>query len=250
MKELDDGLKIYDITELEDLKELKCPMDKNQREGYLYILKYNAKDNIDTIKIGVTRNPFNRITKLAMITNSYGFSSIEKIAISKPHLNYYKSERCMHKYYEEKRKPNCEIFNISFEEACNNINNLLFIETKVNTLSYIPTQTFIKTPAIDNITIKKEIMIEIIKNCKHVSLLVYLSILCHYDKILGYSCMSYNEIVKEVSVSKTTISTHIKLLEKFGYIKIVSGGYNIKENQNTSNAYYILDNDLISKGDK
>ena len=243
MKELDNGLKIYDITELEELKELKYSSLNNKRLGYLYILKYNAKDNVNTIKIGVTINPFSRINELSKTANNYGFSSVEKIAITNPHLNYYKSEKRMHEYYAEKRKPNCEIFNIPFEDACNIVTELLFKESEFGEMVINPNKdkVFEKTSSVDNINIKTETMIGIIKNCKHVSLAVYLSILSHYNKELGYSCMSYNELADETTLSKTTISKYTKGLEKFGYIRITSGRLNTLMIQNSPNVYYLTD---------
>ena len=43
MKELDSGLKIYDITELEELKDLKNGISNQEKQGYLYIIKYLIK---------------------------------------------------------------------------------------------------------------------------------------------------------------------------------------------------------------
>lgn len=244
MKELDSGLKIYDITELEELKELKYSVLNNKRLGYLYILKYNAKDNVDTIKIGVTINPFSRINELSKTANNYGFSSVEKIAISECHSNYYKSEKNMHKYYEDKRKEGCEIFNVSFDDACSMVDKLLSNRTDSNSLTNNKVTDFTiyeRTELCEKIDLNNNLMFKISRDCTHVALLVYISILSHYNKKLGYSCVSFNDMANEINMGKNTICKHVKTLEKFGYIRITSGKTDIQRIQNSPNVYYLTD---------
>lgn len=240
MKELENGLKIYDIKELEKLRELKNFKRDEEKRGYLYILKYSAKDNIDTIKIGVTINPYNRISSLSKTTNNYGFSNIEKIAITKPHSNYYKSEKNMHEYFSSKRKEGCEIFNISFEDALNVVENLLY-NKQIKVDNFIPDEEYFKTELLDKVNVCPNLIFKIAEDCNCVAIPVYISILSHYNKDLGYSCVSYNEILSEINMSKTTIGKYIKKLEYFGYITIKSGKYDTQEVQNSPNSYYITE---------
>ena len=239
MKYLENEMKIYDISELEKLKELKYLQHDKDKRGYLYILKYLAKDNIDTIKIGVTINPYDRISSLVKTTKNYGFSSIEKIAITKPHSNYYKSEKNMHEYFASKRKEGCEIFNISFENACDVVDKLLYRKEEIKNNINMKSDEYIRTDLNDEININTKLLFKIAKECTSNSIPVYFSILAHYNKELGYSCVSYGEISNETNMAKNTVCKYTKKLEDFGYITIKSGRYNTQEVQNSPNAYFI-----------
>lgn len=247
MKELENGLKVYDIKELEKLKELKNFQRDEEKRGYLYILKYSAKDDVDTIKIGVTINPYDRISGLSKTTNNYGFSNIEKIAITTPHSNYYKSERNMHEYFASKRKEGCEIFNISFDKALSVVEKLLYNkQIKIN--DCIPNEEYIRTELVDKINVYPNLIFKIAEDCTSNAIPIYFSILSHHNSDLGYSCVSYNEILDEIKMSKTTISKYIKKLEECGYLTVKSGLSNTKDIQNSANAYYITELNHIKKG--
>lgn len=238
MKELENGLKIYNIEELEKLKELKNFQRDKEKRGYLYILKYSSKDNIGTIKIGVTINPYDRISSLSKTTNNYGFSNIEKIAITNPHSDYYKSERNMHEYFASKRKEGCEIFNISFDDALNVVEKLLYNKQIKNNNS-VQSEEYFRTGLIYELNIYPNLIFKIAKDCTSNAIPIYLSVLSHYNIELGYSCVSYGEISNEINMAKNTVCKYIKKLEEFGYISIKSGKHDTKEVQNSPNAYYI-----------
>ena len=244
MKELDSGLKIYDITELEELKDLKNGISNQEKQGYLYIIKYLASDGLDTIKIGISVEPYKRISYLIKVANNYGFSSVEKIAVSECHSNYYKSEKNMHKYYEDKRKEGCEIFNVSFDDACSMVDKLLSNRTDNNSSINNKITNFTiyeRTELCEKIDLNNNLMFKISRDCTHVALLVYISILSHYNKKLGYSCVSFNDMANEINMGKNTICKHVKTLEKFGYIRITSGKTDIQRIQNSPNVYYLTD---------
>ena len=82
-------------------------------------------------------------------------------------------------------------------------------------------------------------MIEISKNCGNMSLSIFMAIFSHYNKLLKYSCVSYNILANETKMSRNTICKYAKKLNDSGYLIIKSGKFNKEDMQNSSNAYFL-----------
>ena len=72
MEILENGLKVYRIEEINDIRDLKA-IDKNS--GYVYVLKYISEESDrEIIKIGVSRNPYSRISHFIKSLDNYSFA--------------------------------------------------------------------------------------------------------------------------------------------------------------------------------
>ena len=83
--------------------------------GFFYVLEYG-----DLLKIGSTKNPYQRLLALKREATSYNNRAIGRFALSKPHTNYTENEKNLHKAFASYRKLGTELFNISFDEVIGN----------------------------------------------------------------------------------------------------------------------------------
>lgn len=98
-----------------ELKEMKNLKGKNG--GYVYVLL--ANDN--TVKIGVTMNPYKRISQIETASGK----EIVDWFISEPCLNYTAIESKLHRYFSDARLKG-EWFNIKYNDAIKELKNMNF----------------------------------------------------------------------------------------------------------------------------
>lgn len=79
--------------------------------GVFYLLEY---DNY--IKIGCTKNPYQRYKQLVRNAKNYNNTNIGRFFISPWHTNYCDNEKILHKHFEKYRKPDTELFDITIED--------------------------------------------------------------------------------------------------------------------------------------
>lgn len=95
-------------------------VEENRKEfmGFFYVIEYG-----DLLKIGSTKNPYQRLSQIKRQALKYADIKTGNIAISKQHTNYRDNESKIHKLLSDYRKEGTELFNISFEMAVNVIEN-------------------------------------------------------------------------------------------------------------------------------
>ena len=100
------------IFNTEDLTPLKT-IEKNLKTyfGIVYFLEYG-----DSLKIGRSIKPYNRMMSLKREATKYNGTKLGRVAISPPHTNIAENEKVFHKYFEDKRINDTELFNISFDD--------------------------------------------------------------------------------------------------------------------------------------
>ena len=101
----------------EDFGEVRT-IEKNNKGTYLgffYVLEYG-----DLVKIGSTKNPYQRISALMREATNYNNHAIGRFALSEPHTNYTENEKILHKAFASCRKTGTELFDISFDEVVGN----------------------------------------------------------------------------------------------------------------------------------
>lgn len=105
------------IFEHEEFGKVRNIENKNRGKytGFFYVLEW---DNL--VKIGSTKNPYQRVMALRRNAEKYGKSKIGRVAFSKPHTNYKENEKKLHEKFSDCRKNDSELFNISFDEVMNN----------------------------------------------------------------------------------------------------------------------------------
>lgn len=242
MKELENGLKVYNVRELEKIKGLK---PANSDFGYIYILRYtNENTDNEIIKIGVSKNPYSRISSLIRAVDNYSFAHIEDFSLTTPHRNYYENESILHRYYGEYRKDRSELFNVDFNIACEEIYNIITLDTtdssgkniKNSELEEYNNDYFMQEEddGCYYTKMEKELSVKIAKDCG-------LACMAMYNIILGYkindnphSCFpSYEMLMRDCNIgSKSTLTSNLSKLVEFGYLKIKSG------NKGSMNTYY------------
>lgn len=110
------GLQIFDNEEFGQIRTV----EENRKEfmGFFYVIEYG-----DLLKIGSTKNPYQRLSQIKRQALKYADIKTGNIAISKQHTNYRDNESKIHKLLSDYRKEGTELFNISFEMAVNVIEN-------------------------------------------------------------------------------------------------------------------------------
>lgn len=86
--------------------------------GFFYILEW---DNY--IKIGCTKNPYQRIITLKHQAEKYGNVIIGRYVLSVPHTNYQENEKLLHKTFDSYRINGTELFSLNMDIATKNIPN-------------------------------------------------------------------------------------------------------------------------------
>lgn len=110
------GLQIFNNEEFGQIRTV----EKNRKEfmGFFYVIEYG-----DLVKIGSTKNPYQRLSQIKRQASKYADVKIGKAAISKQHTNYRDNETKIHKLFSDYRKDGTELFNIPFEMALSTIKN-------------------------------------------------------------------------------------------------------------------------------
>lgn len=113
--EIVNELHIFNNEEFGDIRILEKG-NKDKYTGFFYILEWN-----NIVKIGSTKNPYQRVLALKRTAEKYGSDKLGRIALSIPHTNYRDNERILHKFFSNCRKPDAELFNMEFEEVISKI---------------------------------------------------------------------------------------------------------------------------------
>ena len=108
-------LQIFNNEEFGEIRILEKG-NKDKYTGFFYILEWN-----NIVKIGSTKNPYQRVLALKRTAENYGSDKLGRIALSIPHTNYRDNERILHKFFSNCRKPDTELFNMEFEEVISKI---------------------------------------------------------------------------------------------------------------------------------
>ena len=103
-------LKIFEKEELTKLKEV-CKQTP-EYFGYFYLLEFGNR-----IKIGCSKNPYQRYMTLKKEAEDYGNTKLGRIAISRPHTNYSQNETLLHKVFFEKRVNGTELFDLDLDDV-------------------------------------------------------------------------------------------------------------------------------------
>lgn len=93
----------------EDTNLKEVPIYENQ--GYIYLIQWEG-----FVKIGCTKNPFQRFNALKRYTK-YGNTAIKELVLSPPVENHFFYENYLHNYFSEYRCQGTELFDIYFEDA-------------------------------------------------------------------------------------------------------------------------------------
>ena len=112
-------LQIFNNEEFGEIKKIE-KKNKDKYTGFFYVLEYG-----DFVKIGSTKNPYQRLMALRRNAVNYGNSEIGRFAISIPHTNYVENERKMHEHFKNVRKQGSELFNCTLEEVANSIGDIV-----------------------------------------------------------------------------------------------------------------------------
>lgn len=108
---------VFNNPEFGEIKNIEQE-NKNKYTGFFYILEW---DNF--VKIGSTKNPYQRLMALKRSAETYGQSQLGRIAFSVPHTNYKINEKKLHKNFSMHRKEKSELFDLSFDEVVSNLPN-------------------------------------------------------------------------------------------------------------------------------
>lgn len=112
-------LQVFENSEFGDIKEIE-KRNKDKYTGFFYILEYG-----EFVKIGSTKNPYQRLMALKRSAVNYGEWGIGKIAISIPHTNYVENEKKLHKHFNGKRKQGSELFDCRLEDVISSIETVV-----------------------------------------------------------------------------------------------------------------------------
>ena len=108
-------LQIFNNEEFESIRIVEKG-NKDKYTGFFYILEWN-----NMVKIGSTKNPYQRLLALKRTAENYGSDKLGRIALSVHHTNYRDNERILHKFFSNCRKPDTELFNMEFEDVISKI---------------------------------------------------------------------------------------------------------------------------------
>ena len=108
-------LQIFDNEDSAKIKEIE-KNNKGKYTGFFYVLEYG-----DFVKIGSTKNPYQRLMALKRNAVNYGNLKIGRLAISIPHTNYVENEKKLHEHFKSKRKQGSELFDYRFDDVLNSV---------------------------------------------------------------------------------------------------------------------------------
>lgn len=187
---------IYDdvedgLVEIEYQKELGI--------GYVYIAEWG-----NIVKIGCTQNPYYRIKELSCVAN-YSNVKITRIALSKIHSNYKENEKMFHNHFKKYRIEKTELFNISFDDALNNLPSDILYKDELD--------EFINFPKIEYILQK-------IEQCNDIVDILYFA--KEFEKFYpilfvksdNKFCVDGKEFYKKISLSNYNTSNPMRWLRQ------------------------------------
>lgn len=105
--------------------------------GFVYALEFGSYT-----KIGKTQNPYKRIKSLKAVAEIYGNTSVGRIIVSRPHVNFNENEQLLHEAFQKYRIRG-ELFEIPFDKFLKGDFDLLF-HTDSKTLNE-KSRSFIET---------------------------------------------------------------------------------------------------------
>lgn len=111
-------LQIFNNEKFGEIKKIE-KKNKDKYTGFFYVLEYG-----DFVKIGSTKNPYQRLMALRRNAVNYGNFEIGRFAISIPHTNYVENERKLHEHFKNVRKQGSELFDCALEAVVNSIGNI------------------------------------------------------------------------------------------------------------------------------
>lgn len=109
-----DNWTLYEKTEYTLLKELD--FNGCSKKGYVYILEYG-----DKLKIGTTKEPWQRLKSLKFMGNNYSNVCTGAILVSKAHYNRFENEKILHGIFSDSRYGDGELFSENFDKAIEKI---------------------------------------------------------------------------------------------------------------------------------
>lgn len=109
-------LQIFKNEEFGEVRTVE--KDRKEFMGFFYVIECG-----NSIKIGSTKNPYQRLSQIKRQLSKYAEIKTGRIALSKQHTNYRDNEVTIHKLLSVYRKEGTELFNISFETAVSAIKN-------------------------------------------------------------------------------------------------------------------------------
>ena len=99
----------------------------NEYEGHVYVIECE-----NYVKIGCTKNPYERIKEVTHTLRDYGMAKINRIAITQGHTNYRENEKIIHKIYSKNRHSNTELFNVSFDVVLNSLFSDIVLKDEID----------------------------------------------------------------------------------------------------------------------
>ena len=121
LKHQDSQMEIFYPDLIHEIKDKYKKIDNYL--GYFYIVEYN-----NHVKIGSSRNLYQRYLTLKRECEKYNNGNIGRMAISKiAHTNYKENESYLHNYFSKNRINNTELFNLLFDDAISQIELLNII---------------------------------------------------------------------------------------------------------------------------
>lgn len=109
------GLKIFEKDEYGKVREIE-KSKSSDFIGFFYVLEWGGN-----IKIGCTRNPYQRIMAFKRQAEKYGDTTIGRYVLSNPHTNYQENEKLLHKAFASARIVGTELFSLSLDMVIQNI---------------------------------------------------------------------------------------------------------------------------------
>lgn len=112
-------LQVFESDEFERIKDLKA---NDAWHGFVYFFEYG-----NYIKIGSTKNPYERIASLKNQARYHDFST-GRVAITVSHINYVENEKKLHEAFKKFRKNHLELFFLDFDKAIKEYQNYISFE--------------------------------------------------------------------------------------------------------------------------
>jgi hypothetical protein len=119
-------LQIYKNAEFGSLKEIEKSR-MSEYIGFFYILEWGG-----AVKIGSTKNPYQRVMSLKRQAERYGNTVIGDLLLSQGHTNYWGNELILHRHFSDYQKGNTELYEVSFQQVLSDMpDDICFLdETK------------------------------------------------------------------------------------------------------------------------
>ena len=102
------NLQIFSSDNLEPIRDFEKSI--GDYLGVIYFFEYGNK-----VKIGRTIRPYQRIKALKRDAERYHETKTGRVAFTQLHTNFVETEKIFHKYFDDMRVVNTELFDISFD---------------------------------------------------------------------------------------------------------------------------------------